>query len=67
VDIFGEYSTDGDVWSAMSQGDGDSGNEQLATTPAGIAYTFYWDAWMDLAGGIVEFTHMRIVARISGV
>jgi hypothetical protein len=66
VDIFGEYSVDGDVWLEMAQGDGDSGNEQLATTPAGISYTFNWDAWLNL-DGVVDNVWQRIVARISGV
>lgn len=66
VDIFGEYSVDGDEWNAMSEGDGDSGWEQLNTTPAGLSYVFYWDAWVDLSG-VVEFVNMRVVARLSGV
>lgn len=66
VDIFGEYSIDGDVWNAMTQGDGDSGNEQLASSPAGTAYTFFWDAFVDLDGDY-DHMRMRIVARISGV
>lgn len=66
VDVFGEYTTDGDVWLPMTQGDGDSGNEQLATSPAGTDYTFFWDAFSDLDGDF-DFMNMRIVARISGV
>jgi len=66
VDIFGEYSVDGDEWSPMTQGDGDDGNEQLATTPAGSSYQFYWDAWADLTGTYPNM-NMRIVSRISGV
>ena len=65
-DVFGEYSLDGDVWSAMSQGDGDDGNELLSTSPAGDSHIFFWDAWQDLSG-VHENMHMRIVARISAV
>jgi len=65
VDIFGEYSIDGDEWLPMSQGDGDDGNEQISTTPPG-QHTFYWDAWTDLTG-THDNMRMRIVARISGV
>lgn len=65
VDVFGEYSIDGDEWLPMSQGDGDSGNEQIDTTPPG-EHTFYWDAWADLSGTYTGLP-MRIVARISGV
>ena len=66
VDIFGEYSIDGDEWLPMTQGDGDDGNEQLATTPAGNSYEFYWDAWVDLTGTYPNM-NTRIVSRISGV
>lgn len=66
VDVFGEYSTDGDTWFPMTQGDGDSGNEQLATSPTGLAYSFFWDAFIDLDGDF-DFMNMRIVARIAGV
>lgn len=66
VDIFGEYSVDGDEWLPMSQGDGDSGDEQLSTTPAGLSYVFYWDAFRDL-DGVVNFVYQRVVARLSGV
>jgi len=66
VDIFGEYSVDGDEWLPMTQGDGDDGNEQLATTPAGNSYQFFWDAWADLTGTYPNM-NMRIVSRISGV
>jgi hypothetical protein len=65
VDIFGEYSIDGDEWLSMTQGDGDDGHEQLASTPAGSDYTFYWDTWVDLDGTFSNM-RMRIVARISG-
>jgi hypothetical protein len=66
VDVFGEYSIDGDVWSPMTQGDGDSGSEQLASSPAGTDYTFFWDAFVDLDGDF-DNMEMRIVSRISGV
>lgn len=65
VDVFGEYSTDGDEWFPMTQGDGDSGAEQLATTPAGVDYSFYWDTWSNLDGNHTNM-NMRIVARIAG-
>ena len=65
VDVFGEYSVDGDEWMPMSQGDGDDGSEQISTTPPG-EHTFYWDAWKDLSGSYSNM-RMRIVARISGV
>lgn len=66
VDIFGEYSTDGDQWFPMTQGDGDDGAEALATSPSGTNYFFYWDAFIDLDGDF-NFMNMRIVARIAGV
>jgi hypothetical protein len=66
VDIFGEYSIDGDEWLPMTQGDGDDGNEQLATSPVGTQYSFFWDAFIDLDGDF-DFMNMRIVARIAGV
>jgi hypothetical protein len=66
VDIFGEYSVDGDEWLPMTQGDGDDGNEQLATTPAGLPYTFFWDSFIDLSGSF-DSMNMRIVARLAGV
>ena len=66
IDVFGEYSIDGDEWFPMTQGDGDSGNEQLASSPAGTDYFFFWDAFVDLDGDF-DHMHMRVVARISGV
>lgn len=66
VDIFGEYSTDGDVWKPMTQGDDDDGNEQLTTSPTGTNHFFFWDAFIDLDGDF-DFMNMRIVARIAGV
>lgn len=65
-DIFGEYSTDGDEWLPMSQGDGDDGNELLTASPAGVSHTFFWDAWQDVSGTF-DNMNMRIVARISAV
>lgn len=66
LDVFGEYSTDGDVWLPMTQGDGDDGNEQLTSSPGGTAHTFFWDAFVDLDDNL-PFVTMRIVARIAGV
>ena len=66
VDVIPEYSLDGQTWSAMTQGDGDSGNEDLATTPAGQSYFFFWDAFVDLDGDL-DNVDIRVVARISGV
>jgi hypothetical protein len=66
LDVFGEYSVDGDQWSAMTQGDGDDGNELLTSSPAGTAHTFFWDAFADLDDDL-PFVYMRIVARIAGV
>lgn len=66
VDLSGEYSLDGQTWSAMTQGSGDDGNENLATSPAGTDYTFFWDAFQDLAGDF-DLVKVRLVARISGV
>lgn len=66
VDVFGEYSIDGDKFFPMSEGDGDSGSSGLATSPSGNSYFFYWDAFVDLQG---DFTNLdvRILARISGL
>jgi hypothetical protein len=66
VDVFGEYSIDGDAWLPMTQGDGDSGNTQLVSTLVGSDYSFFWDAFSDLDGDY-DFVFQRIVARISGV
>jgi hypothetical protein len=66
VDVFGEYSIDGDVWEPMTQGEGDDGGEQLATNPAGLAYTFFWDSFVDLSGSF-DNMNVRIVARLAGV
>ena len=66
LDVFGEYSVDGDTWSAMNQGDGDDGNSLLTSSPTGVSHTFFWDAFVDLDDDL-PFVFMRIVARIAGV
>jgi len=66
VDVFGEYSIDGDEWLPMTQGDGDDGNSQLPTSLAGISYQFMWDAYADLDGDYDNML-MRIVSRIANV
>lgn len=66
VDVIPEYSIDGDEFFEMTQGDGDSGKEDLATSPAGTPYFFNWDAFADLDGDFLNM-HLRIIARISGV
>jgi len=66
LDVFGEYSVDGDVWLPMNQGDGDDGNSLLTSSPAGIVHVFFWDCFVDLDDDL-PFVYMRIVARIAGV
>lgn len=66
LDIFGEYSIDGDEWHQMTQGDGDDGDEGLASSPTGVAHTFFWDAFVDLDDNL-PFVWQRITARIAGV
>jgi len=69
VDVFGEYTIDGTNFFPMTQGDGDSGSTNLATSPSGSpvgTYFFYWDAFVDLDGDF-ESMGVRIFARISGV
>jgi hypothetical protein len=66
VDVLTEYSLNGQDWFDMSQGDGDSGKEDLAATPAGVSYFFHWDAFVDLDGNF-DHVNIRVVARISGV
>ena len=66
VDVIPEFSLNGQTWIEMSQGDGDSGKQDLATTPAGTAYFFHWDALVDLDGNY-DHVSIRVVARISGV
>ena len=66
VDVIPEYSLDGQTWSEMTQGDGDSGKEDLTTIPAGSSYFFNWDAFVDLDGDF-DNVDIRVVARISGV
>jgi hypothetical protein len=66
VDVIPEYSLDGQTWSEMSQGDGDSGKDDLVTSPTGNSYFFLWDAFVDLDGDF-DNVDIRVVARISGV
>lgn len=66
VDVIPEYSLDGQTWFEMSQGDGDSGKEDLVTTPGGQSYFFFWDAFVDLDGDF-DNVDVRVIARISGV
>lgn len=66
VDVIPEFSLDGQTWSEMTQGEGDSGKDDLVTTPAGQSYFFFWDAFVDLAGNL-DNVDIRVVARISGV
>lgn len=65
IDILAEYSIDGQSWSTMTQGDGDSGNESLPSAPTGVAYFFNWDAFADL-DGTYDNMDIRIVARLAG-
>jgi hypothetical protein len=65
VDVIPEFSLDGQTWFDMSQGDGDSGKTDLATTLAGQSYFFHWDAFVDLSGDF-DNVDIRVVARISG-
>ena len=64
VDVFGEYSADGDEWFPMTQGDGDDGSEALATSPGGLAYIFFWDSFVDLDGSFDNMS-VRVVARLA--
>ena len=66
VDVFGEYTIDGDNFFPMSEGDGDSGSSGLATSPSGNNYFFFWDAFVDLQGNYNNMG-VRIFARISGL
>lgn len=66
VDVIPEYSLDGQTWFEMSQGDGDSGKEDLVTTPTGLSYFFHWDAFVDFQGTHAN-VDIRVVARISGI
>lgn len=65
VDVIPEFSLDGNTWLEMSQGDGDSGKEDLATTLSGESYFFHWDSFVDLSGDF-DNVDIRVVARISG-
>jgi hypothetical protein len=66
VDVIPEYSLDGQTWFEMSEGDGDDGKEDLATSAVGLSYFFFWDAFVDLDG---DYDHLdvRVIARIAGV
>jgi len=66
LSVLGEYSLDGDEYFPMTQGDADSGADELPATFAGIPYFFNWDAFADLDGDL-DNVRLRIVARISGV
>jgi hypothetical protein len=66
IDIIPEYSLDGQTWAEMSQGDGDSGKDDLVSSPTGQSYFFYWDAFVDLDGDF-DNVDIRMVSRISGV
>lgn len=66
MDVTPQYSIDGHEWLNMSQGDGDSGITSLASSVAGTAYFFHWDAFSDLTGSY-DNIDIRVVARISGV
>jgi len=66
IDVSGEYSIDGQEWFPMTEGDGDSGNLSLVSTPSGSNYFFFWDAFVDLDGDY-PFVHHRLIAKISGV
>jgi len=65
VAVFGEYSLDKQTWAQMTQGDADSGSTNLVTSPLGVSYFFYWDAFEDLADDY-NSVDIRIVVRISG-
>lgn len=66
MDVLPEFSIDGQIWTLMTQGDGDSGSTGLTSTPTGSAYFFFWDAFADLDGDH-DNVEIRVVARIAGV
>jgi len=66
IDISGEYSVDSQTWFPMSQGDGDDGSSQLASTSGGNDYFFFWDSYNDLAGDL-DRVDIRMIARLAGV
>jgi hypothetical protein len=66
VSILGEYTTDGDNFFSMTEGDGDSGSSNLATSPSGINYFWLWSAFVDLQGNYNNLG-VRLFARISEV
>ena len=63
MDVEPQYSLDGQTWSNMTHGEGDSGIEGLASN---ASYFFNWDAWQDLAGAHLH-VDVRVVARISEI
>ena len=65
MDIIPEYSINGQSWTAMTRGDGDSGIEGLTSTPTGSAYFFFWDAFVDLDGDF-DNVDIRVIARLAG-
>ncbi len=68
MDVFPEYSIDGQTWAAMTEGDGDDGSESLASSIDGStsSYFFHWDAFVDLDGDLGN-VDIRVIARIAGV
>jgi len=66
IDVIPEYSINGQDWFEMTQGDGDSGKENLTSSPTGLSYFFNWDAFVDLDGDF-DNVDIRVVARIAGV
>jgi len=64
--IIPEYSLDGDQYFPMTEGDADSGVDNLPSTPGGDPYFFNWDTFADLQGDL-DGVLVRIVARITGV
>ena len=65
IDVLPEYSLNGQTWFDMTQGDGDSGKEDLASLPAGSSYFFHWDAFVDLDGDF-DNVDIRVIARLAG-
>lgn len=66
ISISAEWSVDGDTWNVMTEGEGGSGIENLASSPGGESHLFVWDAFNDLDTDTAN-VRMKIVARISGV
>jgi hypothetical protein len=65
VNVVGEYALDKQTWMPMTHGTGDSGITSLATSLAGLPYTFNWDALQDLVGDY-PYVSVRIIASIAG-